>query len=227
MKRIPLILLVFALLLPAASVRADAETARYAVADAQDVWFYAEPDEKSGLFLIPYTYYVRVLSEGPVYCAAEYLDDSPPYRKITGYCKRDKLTFVDFVPERPYLRRVVTLTYTLSDSPALGVGKGAFNAVSRDFVYYGACYAGTLLYWYVYADGIFDYVPAPEDLVYDLNTDYLVQAGPAEPAEPAPEGLSPAHIAVICLLCVAAALLAVFILRGKKPSPAPEEAPEF
>ena len=44
---------------PALAAHAEETTERYAVAAREDVWFYAAESEESGLFLIPYTYYVR------------------------------------------------------------------------------------------------------------------------------------------------------------------------
>ena len=64
MKRLILLLpLLAALLFPAPPLTASAVDGRYAVCE-QDVWFYAGASEEERLFLIPDTYYVRVLEEG-------------------------------------------------------------------------------------------------------------------------------------------------------------------
>ena len=224
MKRlfiIPLIVIALIFSVPTA-LPASAEGDTYAVADSRDVWFYSARNDESKLFLLPYTYYVRVLEQGTEYSAVEYLVDEAPFRKLTGYCKTDKLTFVDFVPERPYLFREVTLTYSLDDSSSL-LGSGNFYTVQRTFVYYGLRYAGSKMFYYVLSDGVFDYVSAREEPEYELNTDYLKPAVSEEP-EPEPEparGLTGVQIAMICIGCVALVAVAVFLLRGK-PSPASE-----
>ncbi len=228
MKRfIPFFLaLIFALAAPCPVLPAQAEEgAQYAVAAERDVWFYKDANEESGLFILPYTYYVSVVSEGEPFCAVEYLDDTPPYRKITGYCKRDRLTFVDFTPARPYLRRQITVTYTLPDFPSNPAGSGAIGTVEKTFLFYGTYFSGTARYHYVYADGKFDYVPAAEEITYDLNTDYLSpSSGSALPPQEQTAPLSAGQIAALCILAVAVVAAAAFILRGRRKSPPlPEE----
>ena len=157
------------------------ETApRYAVADAENVWFYTEPNEECGLFILPYTYYVLVLSQGASFCAVRYLDDAPPYKSVTGYCKTDDLVFVDFVPERPWLRKQITATYSLSLPGGVTLGNGSFNEVEKTFLYYGTSYSGTARFFYVLSDGVFDFIPATEEIVYDLNTCLLYTSDAAD-----------------------------------------------
>lgn len=214
------LLLAFSVPAPAVMPARAESGERYAVATAKDVWFYADADESTGLFCLPYTYYVKVISEGEIYTAVEYLRDSPPYRKIAGYCKSAALTFVDFIPARPYLFREITVEYVL---PGTSLGNGSFSSVERTFVYYGTRYDAGSLYFYVCRDGVFDYIPAQEELVYELNTDYL-----PSPSEDTGNktGLSAVHIAVICVACCAAVAIAVFVMRGKKPS-VPQENSDF
>ena len=233
MKRLFIIpLIVIALIFSARPMLpASAEVGTYAVADAHDVWFYSSRSEESKLFLMPYTYYVRVVERGGEYCAVEYLVDEAPFRKVRGYCKTEKLTFVDFVPERPYLFRQVTLTYTLEDSSSI-LGSGNFRTVQRTFVYYGLRYAGDKLFYYVLLDGVFDYVSAREEPEYELNTDYLIPVVSEDPVvEPDPEparGLTGVQIAMICIGCVALVAVAVFLLRGKPSHASDLEAePDF
>lgn len=222
MKRLIFILssflLIFTLPVPTAS-EANAAEERYAVAAERDVWFYEEADESKGLFIMPYTYYVKVINEGSPFCLVEYQDGMNGYKKLTGYCLKDALTFVDFIPERPFLRKQINLAYTIAGGGA--IGGGALGSMERTVNFYGTYYAGTALYYYVYADGVFDYVPAVEPVSYDLNTDYLSSVSVVEPPAEEPKessgGLSALQIAVICLLCVAAAVAAFFVLRGKKP----------
>ena len=236
MKRLlPILLSALLLFLPHAAVRTSAalrasaeEAPRYAVAAQTDVWFYASESEESGLFLMPYTYYVRVLREGTLFTAVQYLDDVQPYKTITGFCRTDKLTFVDFVPQRPYLRREITVTYTVQNGETL-MGSGAFRTLERTFVYYGTSYSGTQRFYYVYADGVFDYVPAVGEIVYELNDDYLKETSGGGTEGPASEaaGISALQIVVLCLAAAALVVVAVVVLRGKKPAPAVQEFSEF
>ncbi len=202
------------------SAKADGESRElYAVADSRDVYFYSEPQENSGLFILPYTYYVKVISLGEPFCRVEYLDDAAPYRKITGYCKKSEITFVDFTPVRPFLRREVTVRYSIEGNLPT-VGTGAFDSVEITYLYYGSYRAGTSLFHYVYNNGEFGYVPAAEELTYELNTDYLDQtSAETPPPQNDPAGSSPltaVQITVICVLCVAVVGIAAFVLRGKR-----------
>ncbi len=220
MKRLFLLLLAALALLPAARLSAAAEEGRYAVA-VGDVWFYSSASEEAKLFLLPDTYYVRVLDEGETYCTVEYQADDAPYKKLLGYCRTDALTFVDFTPARPYLRKQITVEYTLPD--AGGLGSEEFTGVERTFVYYGDRYEGAQLYLYVLSGDVFGYLPADAPPEYERNTDYLEQTS-GEAEESAPQGTNAVQIVVIVLACVAAAAVAVILLRGKRP---PQKEREF
>lgn len=193
----------------------------YAVAPTKNVWFYSAPDEEKGLFILPYTYYVKVLTVGKPFCEVQYLEDVAGYKKLTGYCLYDDLQFVDFVPQRPYLYLNLTLKYSLKDTDEFdGSSLGTYE---RPVVFYGTFYNGTALKYYVYADNQFAKV-APsdvkEELKYDYNTDYrTVATGAGDNGNTASSsnGLSAVQIAVICIVCAAAVAVAFFVLRGKKP----------
>lgn len=219
MKRfIPLIILVLALFLVPPRTVARAETLRYAVAADSNVWFYTAESEEDKLFLLPETYYVRILSEGETYSAVEYLVNDSPYRKLMGYCRTDALLFVDFIPARPYLRRQVTATYSLPD--AGGTLGGAFSKLEKTFVYYGSRYDHGQLYYYVLADGEFGYIPADAPLEYERNDDWLSAKAPStsgEAEKPTPDsGVSAWQIVVLVLIALGAVAVAFFVLRGKR-----------
>ena len=235
MKRVILLLLfvgavIFLPFSPPRKVHAE-EALQYAVAATPDVWFYSAEDEESGLFLLPYSYYVKVLQRGTVYSAVQYLDDVAPYKSITGYCRTDALTFVNFIPERPYLRCEIKVSYLVDNPSGALMGKGTFDKIEKSFVYYGTSYLGTARYFYVFADGVFDYVPANQEILFEYNTDYLQpsngETGTAFKDAPQ-DGLSGIQIALICAAAAGVAIIAAFVLRGKKTFSAPQqEFPEF
>ena len=198
-----------------APATAKAESEVYAVAETADVWFYKTESEEDKLFCIPRTYYVKIVSRGERFSLCEYLKDNAPYQKVLGYCLTDSLTFVDFVPQRPYLYREVTVEYVL---PGAALGDGKFAGKKETFVYYGTRYEGGQLYFYVGKNGEFDYIPANEELTFELNTDYL-----PEPETPAAsgkrDGLSAVQIVLITLSAVAVLIVAVFVAHGKKAAP--------
>lgn len=219
----------FLFLLPPLPLSASAEelpaSEVYAVAARSDVWLYAEESEETGLFLLPYTYYVRVVERGEEYSAVVYGEDIAPYRTVEGYCKTDMLTFVDFIPERPFLKLEVTVTYTV-EGAASEMGNGTFDKIDRTFHYYGTSYLGTRRYFYVLSDGVFDYIPAERDVTFELNTDYLQETVAPAPEEPEIEPastLSPVGIAALITGILAVCAIAFFVLRGKRPSPSESE----
>ncbi len=213
---VSLLLLVF--FVPPAPQRAQAAEERYAAAVEADVWFYASDNENSRLFLLPATYYVKVLSEGETFTRVEYLTDDAPYQKISGYCRTEDLLFVDYIPVRPFLRKEVTLSYTLPQTG--GLGGGSFSTVEKTFVYYGHRYEGDTLYYYVLSGDTFDYIPAEKELEYEKNTDcldYLAAQSASAEAEKAQGGMNASAILVICIACAAAIAIAVLVVRGKRP----------
>lgn len=196
---------------------------QYAVAAQETVYFYARAEEASGTFILPYTYYVKIIAKGEPYSKVEYLTDDPPYRKVTGYCKTDELTFVDFTPVRPYLYKQITVTYSLQPTAVHAASEGFLDEIQIDYLFYGTYTVGSALYYYVYANDTFGYVPATGELSYDLNTDYLkptVSTPPNgdQPTEATPS-LSGAQVFFLCALCAAAVAVAVFVIRGKKSTP--------
>lgn len=220
MKKLIPILFALLLFLPVKTAAAHADGLRYAVAADSNVWFYTGESEEEKLFLLPETYYVRVLYEGETFSTVEYLVNDPPYRKLVGYCRTAALTFVDFIPARPFLRREVTLTYSLPASGTLG---DTFGSVERTFVYYGSRYENGQLYYYVLADGQFGFVPAAEELVFEKNDDFLsVPSAPVGGSEDA-SGTGTAskaptalQIVLIVLACVAAVVIAILVLKAKR-----------
>ena len=208
---------------PQAVYAAQAKEYPYAVAASENVWFYTAASEESRLFLLPLSYYVRVVEVGETFSRVEYLDNLPPYRKLSGYCRTDSVTTVDFTPARPFLYREITLTYTLPEGGSFGSGN--FSSITRTFYYYGMRYENGGLYFYVHDEnGVCDFIPAREPLEFELNTDYLNVEEPAAAsgAESGDSSPSAVQIVVICIACAAAVAVAVLVVRGKRFSPSPQ-----
>ncbi len=201
-----------------ATESATEATPLYAVADSPNVYLYAEREENAGLFLIPHTYYVRVTALGEPFCAVEYHTDEPPYKKISGYCKKSELLFVDFIPARPYLKKQISVTYTLPESGKLPSGDDFLESVSVDYLFYGEFPVGSARYYYVYGNGSFGYLPATEEIVYEKNTDYLTEASGnvEEPPVTENEPLDGVQIFFLVALCIGVLAVVLFVVRGKK-----------
>ena len=214
---------------PFSSVRAAAaeDDTSYACALAHDIYLYAEKNEQSGLFCIPYTYYVKVLSEEGDYCYVQYSEDAAPYTAIYGYCRTEQLHFVDFVPERPFLFYPIEVTYTLSAGGTFPAGDNVFSEVTLTYAYYGEYTVGSSLYWYVALDGERGYLPKTHDISYDLNTDFEGTMPEEEGGnEPSPVNIPVAQIVLGAVLGVLALGVTYYLVRPRRPAP-PKAESEF
>ena len=210
--------------LPAAADAPPAAGA-YACIVTDDVYFYALPDEKRGLFLLPATYYVKLVEYGEEYCCVEYSQEDANTRKLVGYVKTPALTFVPYTPNRPYLSYVFELRYRIDGA---GAAEESFlNEIKIPCAYYGDYKIGSKTYCYVLRGEEFGYVPKPADLSYEPNDEYAdYLAGISE--TPAPDanadtskkkGASPVQIAILVVLCLLVPVLAALILKPPRRPP--------
>lgn len=230
MKRVfPMIAMIALLIFMPQPQRAKAkaeEEPLYAVVAAEQVWFYEEADESTGLFYLPYTYCVKVLEEGSFFCRVQYggADGLPA---LTGYCRKETLVSIDYAPEHPFLIQSVSLVYRLENPSAAG-GNGS-DVIERTALLYGYAPINSIYHWYVSLDGANFYVSEKSAPVYAL-TDYLPSAEPEPPPVTAEEetgGISAVQIVVICVASAAAVAVAVFVARGKKTGQTAEERSDF
>ncbi len=192
----------------------------YACILSDNTYFYESETDRSGLFILPKTYFVKVLESQTDYTKVEYLADGSNTRKIVGYCKTSELTFVDYTPKTPYLYSLFNVTYSID-----GV-KGApfLTEITLSCAYYGNYMIGSETYCYVLQGDHFGYVPLPENFSFPRNEEYyenLLDDEPSEPTNGKPEekSSSPAQTAILVLLCVLIPVLAALIVRSpRRPS---------
>ena len=190
----------------------------YACILSDDVFFYANADGRHGLFLLPKSYYVRLLEYHSDYCKVEYQTDTTA-KRLVGYVATEKLTFVDYVPARPYLYYVFDLRYKIEDTEQ--TDSTFLTELTVSCVYYGDYVIGSERYCYVLRGEEFGYVPKPVTLSYEDNeeyTDYVASLQP--PTEPSSEvevptvqGNSPAQIAILVTICLLVPILAALVLK--------------
>ena len=188
----------------------------------EDAFFYSAPDERYGVFLLPKTYYVKVTEYGAEYCKIEYLYDAATTRKLTGYAKTELLTFVDYIPSRPYLYYIFQLKYTIGDTQF--DDSSFLTQITTDCAYYGDYKIGSKTYCYVLRGETFGYVPKPETLSFEENTEYADMLANKDSslesdASTSPNNSSPAQIAILVALCLLVPILAAFIVRPPKRPP--------
>lgn len=209
---------------PSLRVRAEENDYVYACALTQDVYLYGEENENSGLFRIPYTYYVKVLATGLEYSYVQYSTDTQPFQAIYGYCKTEDLHFVDFVPVRPFLYYTMDVTYRLEEYPDFFKESDVFSTVTLTYAYYGDYTVGSSTYCYVCLDGKMGYLPKTMEISYDLNTDYQVTV-PETPTEEPPSTvtLPTAQIVLVGVMILLALAVVYYLFRPRQPVPAPNE----
>ena len=195
----------------------------YACICTDTAYFYTTKHNDSGLFLLPESYFVKILETGETYCKIEYLYDDTHVQKLIGYARTDQLTFVDYVPDRPYLYCLFNLRYTLEDSFN---GNGFLDDITVLCAYYGDYTVGSKTYCYVLQGDEFGYVPKPNDLVVEKSTEYADRLAASKPPteDNAPTDNSatqsnPAQIAILVALCLLVPILAALILKPPRRPP--------
>ena len=188
-------------------------------------FFYSAPNENSGLFLLPKTYYVRLLEYGMEYCKIEYLTEDSYTKKLLGYAKTNELTFVDYVPQRPYLYHYFEITSRIDDVE--NPSSSFLDQIVMTCAYYGDYKVGSKTYCYVLRSGEFGYVPKPSRISFEENTEYAEYLASKTPATDQENGKnaakknksSPAQIAILVIVCLLVPLLAGLIIKPPKRSP--------
>ncbi|MBE7079322.1 MAG: hypothetical protein E7380_05640 [Clostridiales bacterium] len=181
--------------------------------------FCTAPDESTDIFLLPKTYYVKLLEYGENYCKIEYLYDSADTKKLTGYVKTSSLTFVDYVPARPYLYYFFDVTYRIDGKTD---EDDFLSQITVTCVYYGDKRVGSTQYCYVLLENEFGYVPKPATLSFEENTEYADRLA-AKTEKPniteEDDGASPLQIAILVLLCLLVPVLAALVLKPPRRPP--------
>ena len=198
----------------------------YACILTDNAFFYSTADDKRGLFLLPRTYYVRLLDYGEEYCRVEYLQDSDKAKRLVGYTKTQDLTFVDYTPLRPYLYYVFEIKYRIEDSEF--TTSDFLTEIVLSCVYYGDYKIGSETYCYVLRNGEFGFVPKPSRLYYEENSEYadrLANQTPDSDSSDATKNAekknksSPAQIAILVTVCLLVPILAGLLIKPPKRPP--------
>ena len=217
-----LVIALFSFAVPPNRINVHAQTGGYACVLTDNAYFYADREQSRGLFVFPKTYYVKIVETQTDYCKVEYLYDDAYVQKLTGYMKTEDLTFVDYVPKRPYLYRLMEIRYTLANTPD---DDGFLTELTATCAYYGDYPVGTQTYCYVLRGSQFGYVPKPTGFTYDVNTEYEETFTPQpEPSQPQPQGENnAAQIAILIVLCLLVPALAALILKPPRRPPYEQE----
>ncbi len=204
---------------PAKAAQVPPTSGSYAyIADV--AYFYSTPRADKPLFVLPTTYFVRLLDYGESVCRVEYLYDSERTKALVGYAKTNDLTFVDYTPTRPYFYYVFEVSYRLD---ATLPPSDVLDELKIPCAYYGDYTTGGESYCYVLRGDTFGYVPKPNDLVVPKNTEHADRTEQAQPptaeASENKGGSTPTQIAILVALCLLVPLLAALILKPPRRPP--------
>ena len=197
----------------------------YACILSDNTYFYATADERRGLFLIPQTYYIRLLEYRADYCKIEYQTDTNNTKRLVGYAKTADLTFVNYTPARPYLYYTFNLCYKIEE--AAQMDSTFLTELTLSCVYYGDYIIGSERYCYVLRGDEFGYVPKPTTLQYEDNPEYADYLASLQPtptpndssAEEQDNSTSPAQIALLIAICLLVPILAALVLKPPRRPP--------
>lgn len=195
---------------------ASASSGSYACILSDGVYFHTSEAPSSGIFALPKSYYVKVLSVGEMYTKVEYLTDGERTKKLTGYCLTDELTFVDYTPVNPYLYATFDVIYTAENGES---GDAMLDKLTLPCTYYGSYTIGSKEYAYVLQRGEFGYVPKPADFSYSENGEYAARIEGGANSAPANTSGNGSQAALLIVLCLIVPLLAALLIKGAKPLP--------
>ncbi len=169
MKRILYILLIIFLLFPKSYVKADSGT--YYRIIKEDAKLYETTSKKTVLFILPYTYYVKVLGEkGDLYKIEIYGEDSSP--SFFGYTEKENLMLETLEVFNPYPNiEITTSNSTILYSDGKCTDKLNYIFPDRNLTYYGKVINNdmTTSYLVVYGEKL-GYIK--EDAVYPFTVSY-------------------------------------------------------
>ena len=191
----------------------------------KEAYFYATREENRGLFLLPKTYYVKVLSVDDEFCKIEYLYDDAYAKKLTGYAKTDALTFVDYTPTQPYLYHLFELRYTIEGAPT---DSASLSQITVTCVYYGDYPIGAQTYAYILRGNEFGYIPKPSNLIYAENTEYAERTQNNPPSHTGEETeqnatMSPLQIGVLIAVCLLVPTVVAALVKAPRRVPFEQE----
>lgn len=192
-----------------ANVAAHAESPSYAYVDlGKEVYFFAQKNEDSALFIIPQTYCVEILGREGVWYRVKYAEDNGIYRALYGYCLASDVTATDKPLENLYLHTTVTVVY--KPDGAAGTLPAPGN-IEIQAAYYGAYTIGKTDCSYVLCGENFGYIAGSVEN-YPLNTLPVVDT--VAPAEQNSSDVT--LITAIVISVVAVGAIAVLYFSGKR-----------
>ncbi len=181
----------------------------YARATSREAYFCTSADLATGIFAVPYTYCVEILSEDGDWYRVKYAEDYGIYRAVYGYVQKSDFEVLSEAPQTVYLYKSVSVTFS-QDAPAGNLP--VIDDITVTAAFYGSYYSGAAGYSYVLCDDSFGYIVG-------ANEDYpliLPEDDAADTEDDAQPNNSVTVVAAVVIGALALLALALLVLSGKK-----------
>lgn len=181
----------------------------YARATSREAYFCTSADLATGIFAVPYTYCVEILSEDGDWYRVKYAEDYGIYRAVYGYVQKSDFEVLSEAPKTVYLYKSVSVTFS-QDAPAGNLP--VIDDITVNAAFYGSYYSGAAGYSYVLCDDSFGYIVG-------ANEDYpliLPEDDAADTEDDAQPNNSVTVVAAVVIGALALLALALLVLSGKK-----------
>lgn len=181
----------------------------YARATSREAYFCTSADLATGIFAVPYTYCVEILSEEGDWYRVKYAEDYGIYRAVYGYVQKSDFEVLSEAPQTVFLYKSVSVTFS-QDAPAGNLP--VIDDITVTAAFYGSYYSGAAGYSYVLCDDSFGYIVG-------ANEDYpliLPEDDAADTEDDAQPNNSVTVVASVVIGALALLALALLVLSGKK-----------
>ena len=189
----------------------------YARATSREAYFCTSADLATGIFAVPYTYCVEILSEEGDWYRVKYAEDYGIYRAVYGYVQKSDFEVLSEAPQTVYLYKSVSVTFS-QDAPAGNLP--VIDDITVTAAFYGSYYSGAAGYSYVLCDDSFGYIVG-------ANEDYpliLPEDDAADTEDDAQTNTGGTVVAAVVIGALALLALALLVRSGKKrPKPTHED----
>ena len=129
-----------------ASITATAttENATYARIES-NCYLYEKEDSDSGIFILPESYYVKILKKGSTFHQVSYLDDGDFATAIQGYVLANSVHIQEnYIPQNPYLQYTISVTFKIN-----AVYSTLLDEIRLELPFYGISKVNTKVFNYV------------------------------------------------------------------------------
>ncbi len=212
---------------PKASITVNAASNNATYAKILDnCYFYEKQESSSGMFILPESYYVKILSKGSIFHRVSYLDEDDFATAVQGYVLATSVHIIEnYIPQNPYLQYKVSVTFKINILKTNRVNDtydSPLDEIQIELPFYGISKVNTKVYNCVNyknkiaavdskACSIINYPKHPDSLLQNINNSGI-GSGKNEQSNFLPLIVT----SVIVILCLLGLGISYFIFNGTK-----------